>query len=804
MYSLFKKELKTFFGSLVGYIAILTFLLITGLFLWIFPGAYNIPDSGYATLEGFFSLAPWLYLFLVPAITMRLFADEKRTGTLEILLTRPLSDFQLIFAKFAAGMVLVLFSLLPTLLYFLSVFLLGNPVGSIDTGATWGSFFGLFFLAAIYVAIGIFASSLTDNQIVSFILAMVLSFVFYLGFDFIASTGMPYLLEQVLEWMSINNHYVSISRGVIDLRDMVYFMGMTILFLWYTRTFLRKGQQKQREFKRNSAILTVFIVILFIASGSILYRFDLTSDKRYSLSAVSSEIAGRLEQPVEIELFLAGKLEPGLRKLQREVIEKVAVLNVFSPNSIRIKITDLYEIPDNEKREKQIENLIDRGIRPTSFRQQTDQGISTRLIFPGAIIYYNGKESAINFLKYNPDFSHEMNFNHSAESVEFELVNTLQKLMREKRSTVAFLEGHGEADRYQVYDLTSALTEDFRVKRIHADSLTSNSGSVDILVVADPQEPFLEKDKYFIDQFIMHGGKIIWLIDPVQVSSDSLSKGHLTLAFPRDLNLNDQLFHYGVRLNYELLQDVECARIRVNTAPKGSQPAFTLHPWYYSPLLVPSDNHSLSKNLNRLFTEFVASIDTVSGDPRVKKSVILTTSPYARKVKSPSTVSLQNIDNPPARELFNQSFLPVAVLLEGTFTSVFKNRMTESIGIPQSQITKESQPTKQVVIADGGLITNLVDYSTNPPRIQEAGFDRVSGHVFGNKEFILNIIYYLNDDQGIMHLRSRTQKLRLLDKVRLREEIRFWQWLNVFIPLILVGLWGISYNILRKSRYTRS
>jgi ABC-2 type transport system permease protein len=192
MYSLFKKEIKTFFGSLIGYLAILVFLLVTGLFLWVFPGAYNIPDNGYATLEGLFSLAPWLYLFLVPAITMRFFADEKRTGTLEILLTRPLSDFQLIFAKFLAGMVLVTFSLLPTLLYFLSVYLLGNPVGSIDTGATWGSFFGLFFLAAIYVAIGIFASSLTDNQIVSFILAMVLSFIFYLGFDFIASSGIPY------------------------------------------------------------------------------------------------------------------------------------------------------------------------------------------------------------------------------------------------------------------------------------------------------------------------------------------------------------------------------------------------------------------------------------------------------------------------------------------------------------------------------------------------------------------------------------------------------------------------------------
>ena len=803
MYSLFKKEIKTFFGSLIGYLAILVFLLVTGLFLWVFPGAYNIPENGYATLEGLFSLAPWLYLFLVPAITMRFFADEKRTGTLEILLTRPLSDFQIIFAKFLAGMVLVTFSLLPTLLYFLSVFLLGNPVGSIDTGATWGSFFGLFFLAAIYVSIGIFASSLTDNQIVSFILAMVLSFIFYLGFDFIASAGIPYLLEQIFGWLSINNHYISASRGVIDMRDAVYFAGMTFLFLWFTRGFLRKGTWNQKKFRLNSVGITFLFLIVFVVSGNFLYRLDLTADKRYSLSPVSASLASELEQPVEVEFYLAGKLEPGLRKLQQEVLEKIAVLNVYSPKNIRVRITDPYAIGNAERREEFIENLINKGIQPTRFRQQTDQGVSTRLIFPGAVIRYDRKETAVNFLKYNPDFSHEANFNHSAESVEFELANAFQKLMRTRRSSVAFLEGHGEADRYEVYDFASLLSEEFLVRRIPADSLVFNPERIDILIVADPSEPFAERDKFIIDQFIMQGGKVIWLIDPVQVSLDSLSKGHQTMAFPRDLNLNDLLFRYGVRLNYELLQDVECARLRVNTAPPGTPPQFTLHPWYYSPLLVPSDNHPLSRNLNRVFTEFVSSIDTISGNPQVQKEVILSTSPYARTVKSPSTVSLGNIDNPPARELFNQSFIPVGILLEGTFTSVFRNRMLEPLGISNTKVIQESKPTKMVIIADGGMITNPVDYSTNPPRVQETGFDRVSGQTFGNREFLLNTVFYLNDDLGIMHLRSRTQKLRLLDIVRLRGEKPFWQWLNVLFPLVLTGLWGVIYNFFRRRRFTR-
>jgi len=804
MYTLFKKEIKSFLGSLIGYLAVLVFLLVTGLFLWVFPGAYNIPDNGYATLEGLFSLAPWLYLFLVPAITMRFFADEKRSGTIEILLTRPIGDFKLVFAKFLAALVLVIFSLLPTLLYFLSVYLLGNPVGSIDTGATWGSFIGLFFLAAIYVAIGIFASSLTSNQIVSFIMAVALSFVFYLGFDFIASANIPYLLEGLFSWMSINNHYMSISRGVVDFRDLTYFIGMAFAFIWLTTGFIRKAKWNHKKFRRKTSWLFIILTVVFYGSGSFMYRIDLTSDKRYSLSPVSIDIAQNLEEAVQIEFYLAGELEPGLRKLQQEVFEKIAVLNAYSPANIRVTTKNPYSIGDAEKREEFIDNLVRKGIEPTSFREQTEQGVSSRLIFPGAVIRYTNQERAVNFLKYNPDFTHEANFNHSAESVEFELVNAFQKLQRQQRSTVAFLTGHGELDRYQVYDIASSLTEDFLVRRIGVDSLTEGTTKNDILIIADPTEPFSEEDKFRIDQYIMNGGKAVWLIDPVRVDQDSLSRGYMTFAFPRDLNIDDQLFRYGARLNYELLQDVDCARIRVNTAPAGSEPQFTLHPWYYSPLLVPNDNHPLSKNLNRVLTEFVSSVDTISGNPDVEKSMILSTSPNARTVQAPSTVSLQNIDNPPARQLFNESFIPVGVLLEGRFTSVFKNRMTETLDIPAVAVRDESVPTKMVIIADGGLIANNVDYSANPPRIQELGYDRVSGRTFGNKEFLMNTIYYLNDDRGIMQLRNRNQRMRLLDKVKLREEKAFWQWLNVLLPLLLTGLFGVIYNLVRRYRYSRS
>ena len=802
MYSLFKKEIKAFFGSLIGYLVIIVFLLVTGLFLWVFHGNYNIPESGYATLEGLFSLAPWLYLFLIPAITMRFFADEKRSGTIEILLTHPISDFNIVLAKFFAGLVIVILSLLPTLLYFLSVYLLGNPVGSIDVGATWGAFIGLFFLATIYISIGIFASSLTENQIVSFIIAMALSFLFYLGFEFIGTSEVSYSLEQLFTWLSINNHYQSVSRGVIDLRDLIYFVGMTLFFLNTTGLFLRKGKWKYRKTKINALLFTVGLVVVFVVSANFLLRIDLTSDKRFSVSVVSTKIVSGLESPTEIELYLAGELEPGLRKIQAEVLEKIAVLNAYAAKPIRVRVFDPYRIGNIDKQKEFINGLLEKGVSRTSFRKKTDKGISTKYIFPGAVIRYGNREIAVNFLKNNPAFSYEVNFNHSVETIEFELVNAFQKLMRTKKSTVAFLQGNEEANQFEIADFAKGLSTDFKVEMLTVGQVEKKQ--VDVLIVANPRKTFTEKSKFIIDQYIMKGGKVMWLIDPVQVSLDSLSNGYQTFSFPRNLNLNDQLFRYGVRLNTDLLQDVNCVRIRVNTAAAGNPPKFTLHPWYYSPLLTPNDNHPISRNLNWVMSEFVSSIDTLSGNPDISKQVILSTSPNARRVKSPSSVSLQNINNPPARALFTESYIPTGVLLEGEFTSVFKNRMVENYGYSSSSVIEKSKPTKMIVIADGGIITNKVNYSTNPPKYGELGFDRVSRQTFGNKEFLTNAVFYLNDDQEIMQLRGRSLKLRLLDKVKLREEKEFWRWINVLLPLVIVVLFGLVYNVVRRYKYSRS
>jgi ABC-2 type transport system permease protein len=239
MFQLLKKEIRSFFNSLTGYIAIAVFLLITALFLWVFPGEFNIIENGYASLDPLFVLAPWVFLFLIPAITMRLFADEKKSGTIELLFTKPFTDFQIIFAKYLAGLLLGLFSLLPTLLFYISVYLLGQEPGNLDAGGTWGSYIGLFFLVAIYVAIGLFASTLTENQIIAFLLAVVMSFFFYIGFEMISSMSFLAQVSEFILYLGINEHYKSMSRGVIDFRDMLYFVSVIALFLFACKTVLQ-------------------------------------------------------------------------------------------------------------------------------------------------------------------------------------------------------------------------------------------------------------------------------------------------------------------------------------------------------------------------------------------------------------------------------------------------------------------------------------------------------------------------------------------------------------------------------------
>lgn len=799
MWSLIQKELAGFFASITGYLIALVFLLGNGLFLWVFPSNFNIITSGYASLQPYFSLAPWLFLFLVPALTMRLFAEEKRLGTLEILLTRPFSSWQLVWAKYAAGILLVLLCLLPTLVYFFSVYSLGNPVGNWDSGAAWGSFIGLFFLAATYVAVGLFCSSLTDNPVFAFVVSLLLCFLLYVGFNFLAEMNMPLLLQSFFAHFGISKHYESMSRGVFDSRDILYFLLLIVLLLLLTSTFLRTKQWRERKTWRQLVKYVALAGACLLLSNQVFFRLDLTSEKRYSLSSVAKQQLSELNSPLYIDLYLAGDLPAGFQQLQQAIREKVQDMDAWANQRVQISLHDPYEIADSEQRNMLFAQLVNVGIQPTDIRRNTEEGTSTQLIFPGAVMQYGDQYIGINLLKNNPSLLAEQNLNNSIETLEYELIDALNQLLQQgEKKTIAFLHGHGECSADATVDIRNSLQGNYQVEDINLAEIDDVTALPHVLLIAGPRAPFSEQDKFQIDQMLMRGVNVMCLFSPVSVSLDSLSQGETTIAFPVDLNLRDQLFKYGLRVNPTLVQDVECLYIPVNTSPTASQPKFTPAPWYYSPLLTPSESHPLSRNINRVKAEFASSIDTVGHNSQIKKTILLHSSPYARVVGTPAEISLQSINSPPARELFHTSNIPIGVLLEGRFSSVFENRPTARYNTQQVEVKKQSEPAKLMVFADGSLMANKVSYSTGKLRTQALGYDQYSKQTFGNKEFMLNAIRYLADDAGIMQLRSRVFQLRLLDKVKIREGRLFWQLFNLLLPLAIVLGIGLSFQLWRR------
>lgn len=783
----------------MAYMILTVFALISGLFLWVFDGNMNILTGGYASMSAFFDLAPWLYLFFIPAITMRLLSEEIRSGTMELLLTRPVSVLELIISKFIAALFVILLTLILSLVYFFTVYQLGHPIGVMDVAATIGSYIGLLFLAVIFLSVGIFASALSENQIVAFVGAVLLSFFLFSGFELLSD------LVQSTSWSSfflslgISSHYDSISRGLLDSRDLFYFLTISFVFLVLTRIALQWDRTVfSAKFKKLipwSILLLCLISLMWIR----FFRIDFTTEKRFTVSPSSIRVLEKIDQSLLAEVYLEGDMPPGFRRLKTAIEEKLTDLQQYANNSIYVRKIDPYKEVPAKDRKAYFDNLFQHGIVPTDLRIKTEQGITTKLIFPSVVLRYKNKAIVLNLLKNDPAQAAEVNLNHSIEMLEYEFMNAIHTLMRDSPVHVAFLEGHQEADSLQVFDFSVKLAESFRVSRVICNQLLTNSDSIKVLIIANPQINFPERDKLILDQYLMRGGKIIWLVDPVKVSLDSLSEGMSTLALPVNLNLSDQLYHYGVRLNNDLIQDAECMQIRVNTAPLGSAPNYSLAPWYFSPLLHPLQSHPIGKNVNPISSEFISSLDTVGENPNIKKSVLLSTSPLSRKNEAPLLVNLKMIDIVPSRSFFNRSNLTTGILLEGKFSSVFKNRLTGQLEMPSGfELLSEGLPTQMAIFSDGGLISNKVNRSAKEPKTAPLGYDRVSKLTFGNREFFLNLVQYLSDDAALISLRSKSWQLRLLDKVKVNGQGSFIRWINLILPFIFIFMGGVIFAWRRK------
>lgn len=796
MLTLFRKEISGFFSSLTGYIVMIVFLLANSLIMWVMPGQWNLLDSGYAGLDTLFVLSPWLFLFLVPAVTMRLLAEERRSGTLELLYSRPLGDGSIIYGKFLASVALVLISLLPALVFVISVWVLGETPGNLDRGGTAGSFIGLILLAAVYSAIGLFASSLTENQVVSFILAAVLSFIVFTGFDSLAMVpGLSSIDENIVR-LGINEHYKSISRGVLDIRDVAYFVFVTVLFNEAARMSLRRS-----SLKRPLAIIAAAAAIAFLMS-LLHFRIDLTEDKRFTLAAPTKAILRNLNKPVHLDVFLDGEMPIGFKKLRRTTEQYLDEFRISSRRKVSFRFINPSGSSDANEREKYQNELMSRGLMPVNVMASDGEGGRTqKWIFPSLTVTCGKAVIPVNFLQNNPSLPAETNLLHSTEGLEYEIIQAIATATSDTIPRVAFIEGHGELDEIHVADLTLELAKFFNIDR---GVIGGRAGIIDkysTIIIADPTKVMDEKDKFIIDQYIMNGGRVLWLAEEVRVDADSLTAGS-TVALYEPLSFDDILFRYGARINPVIIQDAECLLIPLKVSGPGGNTQYVPAPWIYYPLLKPSQDSPITRNLNRVKAEFANTIDTVGRDPEIKKSILLTTSGLTNLVAPPLVISLDEARERPPEDQFTAGEKTVAVLLEGRFKSAFANRMTESImGEAGKNVVTESKHTKMIIVADGDVIRNEVSWSSGSAEPLTLGMDRYTMQTFGNKDFLVNCINYLVSDNGLLELRSREIKPRLLSQATIKSQRTTWQMVNTVVPVILIIIAGLTYNSLRRRHF---
>lgn len=795
MFALLKKEINSFFASPIGYLVIAIFLILNGLFLWVFKGEFNILDYGFADLSSFFLLSPWILIFLIPAVTMRSFSDEKKQGTLELLLTKPISHLQIVLGKYLGAFLLIILALLPTLLYVYTVNQLGNPVGNLDVGSTLGSYFGLLFLVAAYTAIGVFASTLSDNQIVAFISAVFMCFLFYIGFEGVADLSTSNFIEQ----LGMSAHYKSMSLGVLDTRDILYFLSITALFLFFTVKRINREGSKPIKWA-YIAIVPVVLLVLNILSSSVYKRFDLTSDKRYTLSEAALNVVKEVNSPIIIDVFLEGEDFPSeFRRLQTETKQ---ILEEFSAYNGNIKFKFINPIEEEETRERSMQILNDRGLTPMQLSVQGKNGQnSQRVIFPWALASFNNQTVKIPLVKNKIGATQEELVSNSVQHLEYAFADGFGKLVNPKRRKIGILRGNGQLENKYIFDFVKTLRDYYFIAPFTLDSVATNPvktskslNTYDLIISAKPTEAFSENEKLVLDQYTMNGGKSLWLLDAVAMEKDSLYNIEgKNVAVSRDLNLTDFFFKYGVRTNPLLVKSMYSAPITLAQG-EGSESRVDNLPWTYSPLATSSSKHPIVNNLNFLKFDFANPIDTLKNN--IKKTILLESAPLSKLEGTPAIISLESVNEAPDPKTFNKGSQTLAVLLEGEFTSVYNNRI-KPFDLPD--IKNKSTDTKMIVISDGDVIKNEI--GRNGP--EELGFDRGTLQTFGNKEFLLNAVNYLLDDDGLINIRSKEVAVAFLDQQKIAKEKTKWQLINIVLPLFILGLFGFLFNFLRKRKYSK-
>ena len=567
----------------------------------------------------------------------------------------------------------------------------------------------------------------------------------------------------------------------------------------------------------SAVLLIVSVLFLNILIGFNNWNIDLTSDKKHSFAKESITIINNLEDKLFIRVYLEGDFPAEFKKLQKSIEDLIKRFKLIGNKNIDFEFINPNNVANENEKLALFKQLVKLKLSPTDLEIKKEGKQVNQIIFPGAIIYYKEKQVAVNFLKQSPGKSTVSNINTSIQALEYEFVSAIEHLTKNNLTKIAFLEGNGELNEQQVYDITESVLKDnfnlsyhykvdrFNIKEFSIDSATNLPdlsrqtillNTYKAIIIAKPTIPFNNLDKLLIDQYIMQGGKVLWLIDGIKASMDSLkNKSGSFIATKNNLNIDDQLLSYGVRVNSNLIQDLRSTKIPIITGYSNSKPQQSYFSWPYSALLVSDSKHVISNGLDGIKCEFVSSIDTIKNN--IQKTILLHSSKESRLIPSPSKISLGILETPPLSASYNKKFLPIAILLEGEFESVFKNKLFQKN--KQIKFISKSVITKMIVISDGDMIANQLSKSG---AIYPLGYDENLKFTFdGNKHFLINAVQYLCGDNSLSHIKEKELSLRMLNKKKIQENRFIIQMINIVLPILLLLLFALFFISYKKRKY---
>lgn len=556
---------------------------------------------------------------------------------------------------------------------------------------------------------------------------------------------------------------------------------------------------KQKDIK-NLGFALILIVIFNVLSYQFFSRVDFTAEKRYTLSPVSKSILQNLKAPVFITIYLEGDFPSGFKRLRNATKDLLADFKAYGGSNIEFNFVDPISGKNQEQQETFFNKLYSRGIEVTNLSIKTESGLTQKTIIPAALVSFEGKEIPVNLLQSRMGLSPEDVLNNSVQNLEFAFATAINKVTTGGKPRLAFTIGHNELTDLQLKDAAKGLSDGYDVGRVDLSIAPfADLEKIKLLIIAKPETEFSEIEKFKLDQYLMRGGKIFWAIDQVNADLDSIKKGHgQQLALAKKLNLDDQLFKYGIRINYDLIGDMNCGQIPVSVGSIGGDAQIQMIPWLFNPIIMPNLQHPIIKNIDGIKTQFASTIDIIEVK-NVTKTVLLTTSPYNRELKIPAIVSLDMIEDTPDPKQFQSPQKAVCILLEGQFESDFINRPSPT-GISESiNILPKSKNTKMVVCSDGDILKS--DISEKDGSVYPLGYDRFMQQTFGNRNFLLNLADFLTDDTKLINLRTKEIELRLLDKGLIVAQKTKYQIINTILPILLLLTFAIFQHIYRKRKY---